>query len=209
MSETPRNDGSGQTDSDEQRNTDSDYERLRNLLLAPEQAEIDEINHRLTSPDQRIESLSQVLPDAIVHRTQKDDNLSLALAPTVVKVVDDSVRKHPKAFADALFPIIGPAIRKAIAEAFRSLTESLNRALESNFSIQGLKWRIEARRTQRTYAEVVLAHSLVYRVEQVFLIHRETGLLLQHLVAESTCDSGCGHGLGDVDGDSGFCAVLF
>lgn len=185
MNEIPRNDGSGQIESDGQRDTDSEYEQLRKLILAPEHAEIDEIQHRLTNPRQRIESLSQVLPDAIVHRCKRDDNLSLALAPTVVKVVDDTVRKRPKAIADALFPIIGPAIRKAIAEAFRSLTESLNRAMESNFSIQGLKWRIEARQTNRTFAEVVLAHSLVYRVEQVFLIHRKTGLLLQHLLLES------------------------
>ena len=28
--------------------------------------------------------------------------------------------------------------------------------------------------------EVVLSHSLIYRVEQLFLIHRETGLLIAH-----------------------------
>jgi OOP family OmpA-OmpF porin len=29
------------------------------------------------------------------------------------------------------------------------------------------------------YAQVVIRHALVYRVEQVFLIHRESGLLLE------------------------------
>ncbi|MBT4499113.1 MAG: OmpA family protein, partial [Gemmatimonadetes bacterium] len=39
--------------------------------------------------------------------------------------------------------------------------------------------------TGKPFAEVVLLHTLVYQVEQVFLIHRETGLLLQHVVAGS------------------------
>ena len=50
-------------------------------------------------------------------------------------------------------------------------------------SAQGLKWRLEAWRTGKSFGEVVLLNTLLYRVEQVFLIHRETGLLLQHVVA--------------------------
>ncbi len=37
--------------------------------------------------------------------------------------------------------------------------------------------------TDWPFAEVVLLHSLVFRVEQVFRIHKNTGLLLQHGVA--------------------------
>ena len=78
---------------------------------------------------------------------------------------------------------MGPAIRKAIAEALRGLVQSLNQALEHSLSWRGIKWRIEALRTGRTFAEVVLSKTLVYRVEQVFLIHRESGLLLVQAVA--------------------------
>ena len=40
-------------------------------------------------------------------------------------------------------------------------------------------------RTGKSFAEVVLLNTLVYRVEQVFLIHAQTGLLLQHVVADA------------------------
>ena len=46
-----------------------------------------------------------------------------------------------------------------------------------------MQWRWEALRTGRPYAEIVVLRSLLYRVEQVFLIHRESGLLLQHVAA--------------------------
>src|SRR4029453_8560872 len=35
----------------------------------------------------------------------------------------------------------------------------------------------------KSFAEIVLLNTLVYRVEQVFLIHRPSGLLLQHATA--------------------------
>jgi OOP family OmpA-OmpF porin len=65
------------------------------------------------------------------------------------------------------------------------MVRSLNQTLEYSVSLKGLKWRLEALRTGKTFAEVVLARTLLYRVEQVFLIHKETGLLLQHVEAGS------------------------
>jgi outer membrane protein OmpA-like peptidoglycan-associated protein len=40
-------------------------------------------------------------------------------------------------------------------------------------------------RTGRSFTEVALLHSLVFRVEQVFLIHKKTGLPIAHAVAPS------------------------
>jgi OOP family OmpA-OmpF porin len=95
------------------------------------------------------------------------------------------VRRNPKPLADALFPVIGPAIRKAIAHTLGAMLDSLNRTVEHSVSIKALRWRVTAWRTGRSFAEVVLLNTLVYRVEQVFLIHSRTGLLLQHVAAES------------------------
>jgi OOP family OmpA-OmpF porin len=108
------------------------------------------------------------------------------LTPTVEDILRTSVEKNPKTLVNVLFPVIGPAIRKAIAETFKRMLQSLNQTLEYSFSLQGLKWRIEALRTGKPFAEVVLLHSLVYRVEQVFLIHRQTGLMLHHVGADPT-----------------------
>ena len=94
-----------------------------------------------------------------------------------------SVREDPQSVADALFPVMGPAIRKAIVETVRGMLESTNRAIEASLSVQGLKWRIEAWRSGKSFAEIVLLHSLVYRVEQLLLIHKESGLLLRQVVA--------------------------
>ncbi|HEX7024466.1 MAG TPA: OmpA family protein, partial [Gemmatimonadales bacterium] len=99
---------------------------------------------------------------------------------TVENAIGESVRRNPRQIATAIFPVLGPAIRKAIAEAMAGLVNSINRAVEHSLSLRGLTWRVESWRTGVPYAQIVLRHALVYRVEQVFLIHAETGLLLGH-----------------------------
>ena len=153
---------------------------LRRLILGPEQEKIETLENRLNDPDIFSKDLSKSLPQAIVLSSKEDNRLTTALLPTVAEIVRILVKKDLSTFVDALFPVMGPAIRKAISESFKQMIQSLNATLERSFSLQGLQWRLEAARTGKTFAEVVLLHSLVYRVEQVFLIHRESGLLLQH-----------------------------
>ena len=156
---------------------------LRSLLLGPAEAQLAEVHERLLDPQRQVEEVSRVLPDAIAVRSQQDDDLSTALAPTVSAALEYSVRRNPQPLADAIFPIMGPAIRKAIAAALSGMAQSFNQTLAHSMSARGLAWRWEALRTGRPFSEVVLLHTLLFRVEQVFLIHQETGLLLRHVSA--------------------------
>lgn len=158
--------------------------QLRHLLIGPVEDQVDKIQTRLDDPDLRSKEVGNILPEAIRERSAQDDALVSSLSPTIEQALRFSIRNNLKSFADALFPVIGPAIRKAISEALRGMIQSLNEAMDKSFSLKGLKWRFEAYRTKKPFSEIVILHSIVYRVEQVFLIHKKTGLLLKHLVKE-------------------------
>lgn len=127
--------------------------------------------------------VGDVLPEAIIHRSRQDHQIAKALGPTIEDSIHHSIEKNKQGFVDAIFPIMGPAIRRAVADALRGLVQSINQTLSHSFSLQGVKWRFEAWRTGKSFGEIVLLNTLGYRVEQVFLIHRETGLLLHHVNA--------------------------
>jgi outer membrane protein OmpA-like peptidoglycan-associated protein len=161
-------------------------DELRRLLLGEEQERLSDLARRVEDPLLRAEDVSRVLPQAVVRCAKQDGRLSQALAPTVESALRTSIRRDPRVLANAIFPIIGPAIRQSVSEALRRLVEALNRTLELGMSWRGLRWRWEAWRTGRPLGEVVLAHSLIFRVEQVFLIHRPTGLLLVDVAGPGT-----------------------
>ncbi len=166
--------------------TADDLQALQDLLFGEERAELVRLRKQIDALGFDAEHLSRLLPEAVALRSRRDQKLGKALMPTVEEAVRQSVSRNPKPLADAIFPVIGPAIRKAVGQAFSGMVQALNSALEHSLSYQGLKWRIEAARTGVPFAQIVLRHTLLYRVEQVFLIHRETGLLLSHLAAPGT-----------------------
>jgi len=161
------------------------FEQLRHLILAPEQEDLARLRARVESPETRTRDLSAVLPEAIAMRRAAggEEALGEALRPTVETALRESVRKDPGTLADALFPVMGPAIRRSILQTLRSFFDSFNEAMDHSLSLRGLQWRFEALRTGRSFSEIILLHSLVFRVEQVFLIHKKTGLPLAHAVA--------------------------
>ena len=161
-----------------------DLEALRGLLFKREIALIDQLRERLDDQAMHARDVSNVVAEALLLRAHKDDRLQVALEPIVENLFQVSLRKNPHRFTNVLFPLMGPAIRKSIAETFRSMLESFNKSIEMSFSWQGLRWRFEAMRTGKPFSEIVLLHTLVYRVEQVFFIHSETGLEIAHVADE-------------------------
>lgn len=157
---------------------------MRAILIGPRLDDIESVKATLNDPDELANRLAPALPQAIARRGH-DPQLSKALAPSIEHALTVSVRQNPHPLADALFPVMGPAIRSAIAHALSGMLDSFNRTIEHSVSWRAIGWRIEALRTGRSFGEIVLLNTLEYRVEQVFLIHRETGLLLQHVAAPS------------------------
>ncbi len=155
---------------------------LRDLLLTPEKGQIQVIENRLDDPMVRAKEISQSLPDAISLSVLENNKLSRVLQPVIDESLKVSVKNNPKALADAISPALGPGIRKAISSTIMGMIQSLNQILNHSFTFQGIKWRFEAFRTRKQFAEIVLLHTLVYQVEQIFLIHGESGIVLDHVV---------------------------
>ncbi len=160
-----------------------ELDELRGLLLGLHPPQLHKLYARLENSEVDAEDISRLLPEAVILRSMQDKQLSEGMVPTVEDAIQLSVRKDFSVLADSLFPIIGPATRKAISTALEEMIQSMNQTLEHSLSPDSFKWRLEARQTGKSFAEVVLLRTLLYRVEQVFLIHRETGLVLQHVVA--------------------------
>jgi OOP family OmpA-OmpF porin len=161
----------------------AEFAELRRVLIGRDLDQIAGLQQRLDDPLIRATEAGKVLPGAI--KAAPGRGLREALEPVFEKSFQSSVRKHPREISDAIYPVMGPAIRASIAAAIREFAESLNQILEKGASWRAIRWRIEARVTGRPFSEILLVRSLLYSVEQIFLIHRKSGLLLLHVAARS------------------------
>jgi hypothetical protein len=162
-----------------------EHQRLKQLILGDELAELDAHAGRVAALEANLADLPQQLP-AVLREAQQGKGrqpLAQALATPVADALGAAVQSQRHSIVEALFPVIGPAIRKAVAEAMRDFNDNFNRVLESSFTPRGLRWRLESWRTGLPYSQVALRHSLSYRIDHLFLIDRHNGLVLARVSA--------------------------
>ena len=145
--------------------------------------ELEALRKRLDDPELRAEEVSQILGQAVALSIKRDGGLQRSFYPIVERALKISITKNPGILATSLAPIIGDAVRKAVANAFRGMAESINFLMERSLSWESVKWRLEALRTGKSFGEIALLRSLRYKVQQVVLIQRETGSVLQYVKA--------------------------
>ena len=93
-----------------------EFDAFRSLLVGPEQQQLVALKTRLEDPDARASDLAEVLPQVLLQHAH-DPHLVRALTPPLEEAITSSVQRNPQPLADALFPVMGPAIRKAVATA--------------------------------------------------------------------------------------------
>ena len=76
------------------------------------------IEARLNNADKRTVDTAEIIVPAVKASLEKDEQLSAALKPVLVEQFKETSRNEPEVMAEALFPIMGPAIRKMIASMF-------------------------------------------------------------------------------------------
>lgn len=151
---------------------------LRLLLTGLDQKDLERLHKLIHDPQEFAEEISEWLPYSLRKLIERGEIKVEALEPFIIEAMHKSVQKDPHKLSDVLFPVMVPAIRKAVAEDMKKLIASVNATLESGLSPRSLKWRLQALFSKRSFAEIVLANTYVYHVRQVFFIHRATGILL-------------------------------
>jgi|GEM_PF-1303458 len=124
------------------------------------------------------EGVGKVLPEAVAISQAEGPRLPKSMVETTERAIGISAEENPEVLSEALFPVIGPAIRKAVERLVSEALFKLDAGLEKGLSPKRLGWRLQSLRSGVPYYEIVLRNTIVFRVEHVFLIHKATGVLL-------------------------------
>jgi outer membrane protein OmpA-like peptidoglycan-associated protein len=152
---------------------DADLSNVRSLLLGND----NEVVLKSVEKNAR-QIVSDVVTEAIYDRERRDGSLARTITPMIESSIQQSIDNNKSKFIDYLYPIMGGLVRKSVAVFFDGFVEKLNYLIEYGLTIKGIKWRLEARAAGIPFPQYLLLKTFKYRVEQVFLIHKETGALI-------------------------------
>ena len=187
----------------DEENKSQQMQQLRELVLGKDNSQVYD-----TFRQHAREVVGDVLSEALHDRQKKDGSVNQVIVPIVEKSVEKSVSHHSEQFVGYLYPLVGRLVRKSVSAFLAEFLEKTNELIENSLTIKGLKWRFKAWQAGVSFSQYVASQTFVYRVEQVFLIHRETGILLnsvslnQHDSADADMVSGMLTAINDFVSDS-------
>jgi hypothetical protein len=132
-----------------------DLVTLREVLLAPEQAILKKLQHRLDDPAVRAAELAKALPAAFALASTDPADLAAQLRPLVREALGDTLKERPD--------LLATGCRHALRHSFRNPFRTAGRTMSRLF-----------RRRRRS-------NVLQPRLEQLYLVRRSDGLLLEHV----------------------------
>ena len=159
---------------------------VRRILTGFDKENLEQINKLIKDPEAFSNQISALLPLSIRKMIDSGDVSFATLQPLVEETLKESVAKNPHILSDILFPIMMPAIRKAVSDDIKRMLDTVNNTLENSFSAKRIGWRFQALSSGKSYAEIALSNAYLYHVKQVFLIHKKTGLLLSQVQEDNT-----------------------
>jgi len=143
----------------------TELDDLRQILVGRETVRVSDVESRL---------------GALEERLGDDEALAEAVTPLMHTVIRRQIHEAREEMIEALYPIIGSLIGRAVTEAMRDLARQVDARLRQGADPRLWWWRLRARLGGVSGDELALRAYLPFKVTDVFLIHRETGLLLQH-----------------------------
>lgn len=116
---------------------------------------------------------------ALENQLQHAESMRALLAPVIGQALAERVRDARDEMAEALYPVIGKTVLRAVNEAIRDLARSMDASMRQRLQIPWLQsMRLRLRGVDSGTA--ALRRALPFAVQDMFVIHRESGLLIHH-----------------------------
>lgn len=129
---------------------------------------------------QRIGELEAEL-NALEERLNNKDTFVATVTPVISDAIRRKIRDARDEMVEALYPVIGQTVVRAVSEAIQDLVRDIDARLKTAFSPAALTRQIRARVSGVGAGEMVLRETLRFQIAEVFYIHRESGLLLWYI----------------------------
>jgi outer membrane protein OmpA-like peptidoglycan-associated protein len=136
---------------------------------------IDEVFERAGTQERFLNNVAAVIDGALRKaEIERHGPLADAIAPLVVRTIKNEIRNSKDELVETLYPMTGRMVQAYVASAMKDLANDLNRRLDAN----PVMLRVRSLVTGKSVAELALAETQRFTVEELYLVRRGTGELI-------------------------------
>ena len=158
------------------------FNTLKKILLEQEWEERKELAQKLEDLDEQLNKRerfeTKVDPILKDQELRFQNNFPKLFGPQITETISRQIKDSQDEVVEALYPIIGRMIKKYITSEIQKLSDKVDQQMELAFSWEGWKLRIKAWISGTPQKEVMLSKLIEPKIEEIFVIEKDSGLLM-------------------------------
>lgn len=162
-------------DSADSKHKDDRFELLRELLLDEDRKRLHELKQEVILKERTSARISPIIDEKIDDLRKKFPEY---FGDTITKTIKSQIKNSQDEMVDALYPIMGKLIKKAIVVEIQRISDNINQKVKSTFSFKDMFKRFKRKASGVSEGEAALQNAFQPAIEEVFIIAKDSGLLL-------------------------------
>lgn len=136
--------------------------------------EVENLRTQMVSPEEIDQRISPFLENKVKYL---QENFPELFGPVMADTIKQQIKDSQDEMVDALYPIIGKLIKKFISKEMERLSEQIDRQINETFSWHAWKRRFRGWMKGESEKDRVFTDLLKAKVEEVFIVDKQSGLL--------------------------------
>lgn len=159
--------------------------QLKHLLLKEDRSRIEQITNVIHDPINFEKKVKPIIEEEI---EQLKREFPEAYQKVVSKIVAEQIEGSQEAIINMIYPAMGQMIRKFITLQFQELKEGIDSQVKNTFSSKGVWGMLKAKITGVDQSAEILSSIDDPIIEEVFIVQRDSGLLIGAASRNPTID---------------------
>lgn len=158
---------------------------IKEILLKDDRVALSTIEDVLNDPVKLSERITPIINyhlDALRHQFPKEYERS------VERMIEHKLRESQDDLLNVIYPVLGKMVRKFVSQQFQTLKDGIDERIRNVFSTKGFLGRMRGVLTGVKDSETLLSHLDGASIEEVYVIQRDSGLLLGSYSRNQTID---------------------
>lgn len=147
-------------------------EKLKDIILRNDRDELEELRSILNNKEKLSEKVNPIISE---HFNFLKENFSSEYESIVNGLIDKKLKQSEQELLDLIYPSLGKMISKYVALQMSTLKESIESSVKSSFSFGR---SFTSFFTGVKESDLIIKDAVVSTVEEVYVIQRDSGLLI-------------------------------
>jgi hypothetical protein len=158
---------------------------LRELLLKEDREDIADIWEHLDNSEKLAEKINPIVE---IHMENLKRKFPKEYKKQVEKIIDRKLKSSQDELLNIIYPVMGKMIKKFISHQFELLKEQVDQKVEQTFSMKNWRNRFKAMASGVDKGDIMLKELDKISIEEVYVIERDSGILMGHFSKSETID---------------------